>query len=207
MLYGKKVAPPSGATYSFGYGTSGSQQVGVANDHAGLWNGTAASWVDLNPQWAANGSGALATSGSQQVGYAFLAYSPHAVLWSGTAGSCVDLNPIGAYESYANSISDSQEVGWASSIGGNSHASLWSGTAASWVDLSTFLPSGMYSTSSAMSIDVSAGETWVAGYAHNISTNTDDAVLWHYVVPEPSSLLALLCGVVGSGGLMRRRRG
>jgi len=43
---------PAGATQSYAYGVSGGRQVGVAKIsyyyHAGLWSGTAGSWVDLH---------------------------------------------------------------------------------------------------------------------------------------------------------------
>src|ERR1035437_4667295 len=47
---------PSGSTGACGYGASGNLQAGYAyiggNPNAGLWNGTAGSWVDLNPSGA-----------------------------------------------------------------------------------------------------------------------------------------------------------
>ena len=227
---------PTGAQYSCATGTSGGQQVGYArfadNPHAGLWSGTAGSWVDLNPAGALD-SRAYAVSGGQQVGDSTVGVKAHAALWSGTAESWVDLNPAGALGSRAYGVSDGQQAGSAAvgdyphaalwtgsaeswldlnpagatssqawgvsggrqvgyaSFGGLYRASLWSGTAASWVDLHAVLPAGVYSSSDARSIDVSFGETWVAGYAHNPSTGQDEAMLWHYVVPEPSSLIAL----------------
>lgn len=43
---------PAGSSFSNAYGVHNGQQVGFANinfvDRAGLWSGTAASWVDLN---------------------------------------------------------------------------------------------------------------------------------------------------------------
>jgi hypothetical protein len=48
------ILQPSGYYWSVGYGASGSQQVGFArvldrygSYHAGLWNASAGSWVDL----------------------------------------------------------------------------------------------------------------------------------------------------------------
>ena len=66
------------------------------------------------------------------------------------------------------------------------------------------MPAGVYSRSSAYSFDVSAGETWVAGYANNTSTGNTEAILWHYVVPEPSSLIALAGGLGMLLGFRRR---
>jgi len=71
----------------------------------------------------------------------------------------VNLHPAGATYSEAWGVSGGQQVGEA-----DGHAGLWSGTAGSWVDLHALLPAGVYYESSAQSVDVSAGETWVAGY-------------------------------------------
>ncbi len=90
---------PAGATRSEARSVFGAQQVGAATvsgfGHAGLWNGTAASWVDLHPAGATI-SEARSTSGTQQVGYAIFGLLDHAVLWSGTAASYVDLHPAGS---------------------------------------------------------------------------------------------------------------
>ena len=141
---------PAGAEGSCANGVSGGQQVGYAwfsgKYHAGLWSGTAGSWMDLNPAWA-NHSKANGVSGGQQVGWAFQATAPsesnnHAILWSG--GSWVDLHPARAGEwawsSKAYGVSGGQQVGWAT-FGGHGTAALWSGSAASWVDLN---PGGPY---------------------------------------------------------------
>jgi hypothetical protein len=74
--------------------------------HAGLWSGTAASWVDLTPAGSPD-SEARGVFGGQQVGYAQVGGVPHAGLWSGTAASWVDLHaflPPGFSQSIAQSI-------------------------------------------------------------------------------------------------------
>jgi hypothetical protein len=96
----------------------------------------------------------------------------------------VSLHPAGAHSSRAYGISGGKQAGYAI-IGGNNHASLWSGTAASWVDLHALLPAGAYSQSEAQSVDVSAGDIWVAGFATDISTGRDHAMLWHYTAEAP----------------------
>jgi len=122
-------------------GVGGGEQVGLAflhtdlgNSHAILWTGSAGSYVVLDPAGYTNCE-AVATNGSQQVGYG----SAQAILWSGSAASYVNLNPTNAgYNgSEALGIDGSQEVGFAfsPSYPNNEHAALWSGTAASFVDL------------------------------------------------------------------------
>jgi hypothetical protein len=158
---------PAGTTNSVGSSLSGAQQVGFAyfdgNPHAGLWGGSAASWLDLNPPGATS-SAAKGTAGSQQVGYAYFTKFAHAGLWRGTPGSWVDLNPAGTRVSYAYATSGAQQVG-----GADNHAALWSGTAASWVDLHP----AQALTSSATA--VSGGQQ--VGYAN--FAGTDHAGLWN----------------------------
>ena len=194
---------PTGASESEAYGVSGGQQVGRAGvggqHHAGLWSGTAASWVDLNALGSSN-SVAYGVSDGQQVGFLYLDNSTHAGLWSGTAASWVDLNPAGVSGSVAEGVSGGQQVGYAW-VGDQYHASLWSGTAESWVDLHALLPAE-YVRSFAWGVFTSGVDTWVAGYAHNTSLGRQEALLWHYV-PEPSTIPALLCGLCG---LAWRRR-
>jgi hypothetical protein len=139
---------PTGFTESFGYGTSGSQQVGMGygtgtgnNDHALVWNGSAASAVDLNPTGFST-SVANGTSGIQQAGSGTLAAgnNTHALIWQGTAASAVDLNPTnvtGYTQSDAIGTDGLHQVGRASgtATGGYDHAMLWNGVAASAVDL------------------------------------------------------------------------
>ena len=185
---------PAGASQSCALGSSGGQQVGYADltgtylYHAGLWSGTAASWVDLHPAGALF-SKALCMSVGQQAGFAAfggeMQYTRHAGLWRGTAGSWVDLNPGDWYDSCVHGVSGDKQVGFA-----GVHAGMWSGTAQSWVDLHALLPVGVYSSSEARDIEVSASEIWVVGKATRTSTGNDEAMLWHYEPdPEPFSLI------------------
>ena len=82
---------PAGASRSWALGVGDGGQVGFAEiggaEHAGLWSGSAHSWVDLHP--AGMGvSRAASVAGGQQVGTAGVDFSaPRASLWSGSAGS------------------------------------------------------------------------------------------------------------------------
>jgi hypothetical protein len=175
---------PDFATSSFAYGISGTQQVGkieLFDDggiRAGLWTGTAASWVDL-------GSGeAYATSGTQQVGFANFVSGSHAALWSGTAASVVDLNPAGAASSIAYGISGTWQVGVAYIGSAPGTAGIWRGTAASWENLSLAL-TGSWSDTVARCVWSDGVTLFVAGSGHNNSHNRDEALLWSRPLPPP----------------------
>jgi hypothetical protein len=74
---------------------------------ASLWNGTAASWVDLAPPGATE-STAYAVNAGQQVGYADVDSIRRASLWTGSPASWVDLAsllPAGFGTSEAKGIS------------------------------------------------------------------------------------------------------
>ncbi|MCE9558979.1 MAG: hypothetical protein K8R88_08510 [Armatimonadetes bacterium] len=117
--------------------TTGTQQVGYVQTgaivNAGLWTGSAGSWVDINPAGAASSFG-LGTSGTQQVGQANFAGVTKASLWTGTAASWIDLHPIGATGSGAFAVFGGQQVGYAN-FGGTNQAAMWTGSAVSWVNL------------------------------------------------------------------------
>lgn len=144
------ILHPTGTFASYGEGLNLSTQVGyvlAGGYHAGLWSGTAASWVDLNPA-GANSSRAYGVDGDKQVGYAMVSGLQRASLWSGTAASWVNLTPAGMapaaiYDSFAGT-----QVGFVS-VGGVTHASMWSGTVGSWFDLH---PGATFASSAATDI-------------------------------------------------------
>jgi hypothetical protein len=80
---------------SFGHGVGDGQQVGRALiggiDHAALWTGSAASFVDLHPA-GSNQSRAIDAAGGWQAGYARFGAVEHASLWNSTASSWEDLS-------------------------------------------------------------------------------------------------------------------
>ncbi|HUV05908.1 MAG TPA: hypothetical protein VMX94_12465 [Armatimonadota bacterium] len=67
------------------------------------------------------------------------------------------------------------------------------------------LESGVYQYSEAKGIDVRGNDVWVAGYGWNYTLNRSEALLWHNVIPQPSSLLALVAGLPGLALCLRRR--
>lgn len=140
---------PAGSVGSSAAGAAGSQQVGSAGfvsgagqtpvNHAVLWNGSAASVIDL-------GAGTASAIGDgQQAGSA----NNHAALWLGSAGSRVDLNPAQWTQSVAAGVGGGRQVGSATrsvvcttkkgqcpgGVRTEFHPFMWSGSAASAVDL------------------------------------------------------------------------
>jgi hypothetical protein len=205
------VLNPSWSVRSVAYGTDATHQVGVANgsgtgfhDHATLWSGTAASAVDLRPVGLAgynlseDFSEAFGVGREQQVGIAhFSQGDQHAVLWSGTAASAIDLDPTGTLgSSLAWATNGTHQVGSC----GNFGAMLWAGSAASAVKLQPLLPTGVWTESTAYSIDDAGNVFGVASGTFNGVSGTY-AVRWS-PVPEPSA--ASLLAIAGVGMLRLR---
>jgi len=146
----------------------------------------------------AAGAGGINNSG-QVVGDSRLTgdASSHAFLWQ-NGSRMRDLGTLGGSDSYAIGINDSGQVVGFSLLTGNSHehAFLWQ-NGAPMHDL------GMLggTDSGALGINDSG---LVAGWASD-ATGVRHAVVWAPVC-EPPSLLALLCGLAGIGGMMWRRR-
>jgi hypothetical protein len=125
-----------GAASSTASGVSNGQQAGSANfggvDHAGIWSGSAASWVDLHPAGATT-SAVYGVSGGRQAGFARIGGSDHASLWNGTASSWIDLHafaPAGFSSSSAVSIWSDASVIHVAGFGynaqtGRTEALLW----------------------------------------------------------------------------------
>lgn len=224
---------PAGFTSTLASGTNGTQQVGrgsgtatattitvpqgtftVDETHALLWNGSASSYVDLNPSGFVVGSAAMAISGNQEVGYGappgtnlndnLGGSNYHALVWNGTAATYSDLNPTGFLISEALGTNGSQQIGIGyvtdTNVYDTEQALLWNGSAASVVNLQSVLPtSDTWAWSYPLSIDSSGN---VFGYAVDSSDNYF-AVEWSDV-PEPAS--AGLMAMVFVGGLATRRR-
>ncbi|MFY9232913.1 MAG: hypothetical protein WAO58_00455 [Fimbriimonadaceae bacterium] len=170
---------PAGANSSYAYGVSEGQQVGEAEAggirRAGLWSGTADSWVDLRSESSPD-SRAYGVHRGQQAGYITVGGYQRASLWTGTDDSWVNLHPDGATNSQAYGVGSGQQVGWTNMVGWE-RASLWSGTAASWVDMHALLPSG-FSSSTAQGICQNAVFTYVVGNGFNTISHRTEALMW-----------------------------
>lgn len=154
----------------------GTQAVGIGSNtrtvHALLWtNANPLSVIDLNP--AGFGSSyAQATTGSQQIGYGYLATNadqPHALLWNGSATNFFDLNPPNYLFSFAFAGDSVHQVGYGEDMQFNLNALVWSGSAASAVSIHP--SSGAFFDSRAISLNGNrAGGygTSTNGYSHAI---------------------------------------
>jgi hypothetical protein len=180
-----------GFSYSVTNGTNGQQQVGVAfsngsSVHAMLWNGTAASAVDLNPSGYGS-SYAYGTNGTQQVGVG-AGNIENAILWNGSAQSAVRLaNSVSA----AFGTNGTHQVGNAEAEDSRQHAMLWSGTPDSAVDLN-----GQFLSSNAWAISPDGTQQVGSAYGPSTGGNTH-AVLWRGsaasvvdLTPEASVIVA-----------------
>ena len=169
---------PAAASTSRATGVHGGQQVGYAMvggvyQHASLWTGSAASWIDLMPAGAFE-SRAFAVDAGVQAGWASGSPTPyaHAGVWSGAAAAWVDLHPNvfpPFTHSFVSGAGSGMQVGAVYPLGGTYwRASLWSGSAASWVSLHPALALWSFADG------VGAGQQ--VGWAR--VSNVDGASLW-----------------------------
>ena len=121
----------------------------------------------------------------------------HAAFWS-PQGTATDLTPsiYWAFYTWATDVNNLGQIVGTSYLGDQDHAALWDG-AGHVTDLGTLSPQDNYSH--AMGINNSG---LIVGYGH--TSSGDRAFLWT-PVPEPSTLLVLLCGIGGMSGVMWRR--
>lgn len=133
----QNLHPLAGIGYSQAVGFYG-KQIGTVNDgvrdNASLWNGTAASWINLHPAGAER-SLCNGIHDGTQVGAAAFGGQLRAGYWHGTAASWVDLHPGAFSASEAKAVHGTEQVGVVYLDSVVAHASLWSGSAASWIDL------------------------------------------------------------------------
>ncbi|MEQ1933280.1 MAG: hypothetical protein ABL962_05305 [Fimbriimonadaceae bacterium] len=179
----------TGLSYSDVRDLEGDRQIGTARlvtFEAGMWAGTAESWVSLHPS-GSQGSFGNAISGNRQVGANVVNDLSRACMWSGTAESIVDLHPLEAVDSTAFDVLDEIQVGQAG-YGSGSHACAWYGTSSTFLDLHNLLPSG-FTRSVARRISSDANNYYIVGYAQNSATGFNNAVMW--VRPKDEFVLNL----------------
>ncbi len=174
---------PVGSTSSEASSVFAGKQAGMANIaaavHAGMWSGSANSWVDLHPvgQFVSI-SRALAIHTGQQVGWAMKGTGPRASLWTGSAGSWVDLTPPNASHAMARGVYQGLQVGVVfTGSPGKEHAALWHGTPESWEDLNAAL-TGDWVGVTATGVWRDQTTIYVLGYGLNVATGRFEALLW-----------------------------
>lgn len=175
------VLQPASGGYdkTYGSGIAQGQAVGHSDGtlyHPLLWNGSAASMVDLLPTGSVSGE-AIATDGTHQVGMTGKADgSIHATVWTGgVPSSAVDLHPAGFENSEADGVAGNQAVGYAAppSSGGLVHAMVWDLTTGGATDLH---PAGFDTTfANATDGTYQVGHGILAG---GISDGQFHALLW-----------------------------
>lgn len=175
-----QVLHPAGTSNSGASALDGNNQYGWIHtpfpgpvQHAAMWSGSAATFVDLQPPGVSRSSISGAGDG-QQVGVAYYGDSAHPGLWSDSVDSYVDLNPGGASGSSVNGCAGGLQVG-----GAFGHAAIWSGTAGSYYDLHTHSMPAEYASSTANDIYVNAdGTIRIVGSAYNSTAQRTEAILW-----------------------------
>ncbi|MBX3389705.1 MAG: hypothetical protein KF691_09655 [Phycisphaeraceae bacterium] len=154
-------------------GAAGNTQGGDIEGEAGIWSGTAQSWVNLQPSFATS-STIFGVSENQQGGRAAVpfenTFQSHACLWRGSAASWVDLHPsVGDY-SQVNAVAEpNMQGGYFSYPNQIWHAALWRGTKASFVDLN---PAG------ATASEIRAMTATQQGGTTRGASGNDQAALW-----------------------------
>lgn len=167
-------------------------------EQAGLWTGSATSFVNLQPSDALACSAVNAMSGKMEVGEVYAPneyygqgppqmspYTGHAALWSGSAECFVNLNPPAASDSIAFGICPQGIAGgvfvgqWSFAPWSNwtEHAAIWLGTPSNCIDLQA--ESGAnWSFSQANAIYADSTGVFVVGVCDA------GAVLWHIPAPD-----------------------
>lgn len=172
---------PTGYRNSSALAVDGEYQFGSASlpfavVHAAMWQGSAATFVDMNPTGAGNSTIKDASDG-QQVGVINQWNSPHAGIWYHSPESFVDINPAGATSSGVSACSGGLQLGSASFPDGGTVPGIWAGSADTFTPMDGILPAN-YAGLSLTDLDIAPdGTIQIVGSASNIDLGRLEAVL------------------------------
>jgi hypothetical protein len=182
-------------TYQGINAASSNAQVGYSSvagtNHAGMWSGTAQSFVDLHPAGYTLSYGTAAGAGTQAgwVKGPATGENTHAALWFDSAASMVDLHPAGGFtHSYVSAAAGNQQAGNVLDANEKSYAFLWTSSAASAVNLhpAGFDQSDVYGMSATQQV----------GYAEEADSNTH-AMFWSGTAASAVDLTPVTTGLGG----------
>ena len=194
------VLTPLGFVTAQAFGIGDGQQVGCGNslvragkgtlqpgpNHALLWQGTAASAVDLNTSSGFDSSCAFGVSAGKQIGTGVKGPNSLAILWSGTGKSVISLHPDkGFLQSGGTAISGAQQVGFGLTAAfvepgverlpiSRFHALLWTGNKATVADLHPV--GGPFKDTQALG--VGAGKQVGVGFDSQNGGSLQTALVW-----------------------------
>jgi len=163
----------------------GGQQVGFAEiDGAwkgGLWNGSAASWVDLTPPgWSY--SEVRDVRNGVQAGWA-ADNAIRATLWNGNSMSFTSLHPTGAEISMVAGLDGDTQAG-SVDFGQNWRAGIWHGTAASWTSMHPQVQGIIFSIIHGAGGGQQVGHVTISGVGDRASLWMGTAASWVNLHPD-----------------------
>jgi hypothetical protein len=174
--------PATSVRNSTARATDGILQGGMSEHYSGpwivqqaaIWNGTAASHINISPGGAPSVVHAMASG--VQVGE--LQGIVRAALWRGTAESWTDMHPPGqSGASILYGTTGRVHVG-RFGIVGFARAAINFGAPDAWLDLHQFLPANYGTFSAARGVHQEGDIIYVGGYAVNSATTYNEAILW-----------------------------
>ncbi len=197
---------PSGYTDSSLGSVDGEYQFGSVSLpfqglHAGMWKGSAASFVDMHPPQFVNSRISDASDG-QQVGTVNIWNNPQAVLWAGTPDSLTTLHPDAATSSTVSKCEGGLQLGTV--IFPDSPTAvlgMWAGSKDTFTELNIPVPAN-YTGFSAASFDIAPdGTISIVGAAVNQVLGRSEAILVTSTTTPPCPAdIANAFGVLGSDG-------
>ncbi|HED53852.1 MAG TPA: hypothetical protein ENJ00_06590 [Phycisphaerales bacterium] len=188
--FASSIHPSVGNTNSSLIAVDGNTQFGnvtftFGGVHAGIWQGSAASFVDLNPAGATKSTATDASDG-QQVGIIDQFTNPHAGIWTGTPESFVDLTPDGALTSRVTACEAGIQLGSVDFGDGLGYRTvLWGGSKDVYVEIANVLPTG-YAGLNLVGMDVEPdGTISLVGSAYNQTLGRTEAVMIRSTTDSP----------------------